>query len=68
MDASIAVSFSAAAALAGVATTWGIMRARIDTLEAELHALRRGTLPEIEKRLRAAERSLAKFSGPNRAA
>lgn len=68
MEPILGTALAAGAALAGVASTYGIMRARIDALEAELHALRRGTLPELEKRLRATERSLAKFSGPHSSA
>ena len=67
-DPALSTAFSAAAALAGVASTYGIMRARIDTLDAELHALRRGTIPDLEKRLRDTERALAKLSGPRSSA
>jgi len=68
MEPILGTALAAGAALAGVASTYGIIRFCIDALVAERHALRRGTLPELEKRLRATERSLAKFSGPHSAA
>jgi len=65
MESALSVALSSAAALVGIAATYGLMKARLEVLQAEVQRMRADTIPELEKRLRAAERSLAKFSGPH---
>lgn len=61
MDAIVYANGAALAAAAAATVSWGAMRTKISDLRAHLHALQSGTVPALEKRVRALEIQIAKL-------